>query len=84
LGLIPAVLTFAMAVALVQRLATRAISATSAAFSLAAATLPAAGIPIIVVRSGPESLRAVFIELVLLPALVLLPCCLLGRRRDLI
>jgi hypothetical protein len=84
LGLIPAVLTFALAVALVQRLATRAVSAGGAAFSLTAATLPAAGIPIIVVRSGPESLRAVFIELVLLPALVLLPCFLLGRRRDLI
>ena len=81
LGLVPAVLTFALAVATIQRIATRATSVWSAGFSLAAATLPAAGIPITILRSGPESLRAVFVELLLLPGIVLIPCFVLGSKR---
>ncbi|CAN5592967.1 hypothetical protein BH10ACT2_BH10ACT2_00150 [soil metagenome] len=80
LGVLAATLTFAAALAMLQRLATRTPTIWTAGFCLAAATLPAAGVPIILLRSGPESLRAVFVELLLIPGLTLLPCFVLGSR----
>ena len=52
------------------------------AFALPASTLPAAGLPIIMLRSGPEAVRSVVIELLLIPALALLPATLFTAERS--
>jgi hypothetical protein len=74
--------SFAIAVAALQRLATATLTPRRAGFVVAAATLAAAGVPVTLLRSGPESLRAVAVELVLIPGLVLLPAFWGGRRAE--
>jgi hypothetical protein len=70
-GVLAAALSYGLALALLQRLATARPTRRLAPFVVAAATLTAAGLPITLLRSGPESLRAVVVELTLIPALVL-------------
>jgi len=82
-GLLAATLTFGLAVVLLHRLATGRVTLDTAGIRLAAATLPAAALPITVIRGGPESLRAVIIEILVIPALILTPCFVLaGSRTD--
>ncbi|PUA83021.1 hypothetical protein [Nocardioides currus] len=80
LGVPVAGLSFGLVLAVLQRLALAARGLVRSAFALPAAVLPAAGLPVIVLRSGPESLRAVVVELVLLPGLVCLAACWAGSR----
>ncbi|MBI4934933.1 MAG: hypothetical protein HY828_13715 [Actinobacteria bacterium] len=81
-GLLAAILTFAVVVAALQRIATGRPTLRSAGFRLAASTLPAAGVPVILLRSGPESIRAVVVELLFIPGIVLWSCFALGGRRE--
>lgn len=74
--------SFGIVMALLQRLSMAARGTVRSAFALPAAVLPAAGLPVIVLRSGPESLRAVVVELVLLPGIVCLAACWAGLRTD--
>lgn len=80
-GVAAAALSFAVVVAALQRLAAATPTPRRAGFVVAAATLAAAGVPVTLLRSGPESLRAVAVELVLIPGLVLLPA-FVGARRE--
>jgi hypothetical protein len=73
-------LSFGLVMALLQRLALAARGMVRSAFALPASVLPAAALPVIVLRSGPESLRAVAVELVLLPGVVCLLGCWAGLR----
>lgn len=73
-------LSFGLVMVLLQRLALAARGTVRSAFALPAAVLPAAALPVIVLRSGPESLRAVVVELVLLPGVVCLAACWAGLR----
>lgn len=82
LGVILAAVSFALALILLQRISWRPRSLWAASFALPAAVLPAAGAPVILMRSGPEALRAVFVELVVLPGLVCGVCLLAGRSRN--
>jgi hypothetical protein len=81
LGIIGAILSFGIVVGLVQRVAASIASPLRAGACLAAATLPAAGIPVVLLRSGPEALRGVIVELILIPAIILTPCFIFGHRR---
>ncbi len=74
MGVLFAGLTFGLALIALQRLSASARGAIRGAFALPAAILPAAGVPITVLRSGPESLRAVAVELVFIPGMVCLAC----------
>ncbi|MGO4257753.1 hypothetical protein [Marmoricola sp. RAF53] len=82
-GIVLAGLLLAVAVAFFQRLAFRPRGAVFSAFALPAAVLPAAGLPIIMLRSGPESLRALVMELLIIPALICLPAIVFGRSPQL-
>jgi len=77
-GVLAATLTFGLAVVLLHRLGTGRVTLNTAGLRLAAATLPAAALPIIVIRGGPESLRSVIVEILLIPAIILTPCFVLA------
>ena len=79
-GVLGAVASFGLAMAILANLAARVgRSRFGMMAALCAGTLPTVGLPVIVVRSGPEALRSVAIELVVLPAVVLSVC---ARRRQ--
>ncbi|MEY2524593.1 MAG: hypothetical protein QOJ66_3158 [Ilumatobacteraceae bacterium] len=80
-GVLVATLTFALVVVGLQRLASGSASLRSAGVRLAAATLPAAALPITLIRGGPESLRAVAVEILFIPAAIITPCFVIGRHR---
>jgi len=79
-GVLVATASFGLLLALVQRLGATRPDTFRAPFALAASTLTAVGLPVTLLRSGPEAIRAVVLELVILPGLVLLPAFVLGRR----
>lgn len=81
-GVVAATVTFALVLAALQRLASNARGLIRGALAVPAAVLPAAGVPITLLRSGPESLRAVFVELVLLPGMVCLAALWWGSGRS--
>ncbi|GAA4706364.1 hypothetical protein [Nocardioides conyzicola] len=78
-GVVLAGLLIGVVLAFFQRLSFRPRGAVLSAFALPAAVLPAAGIPTIMLRSGPETTRSVVIELLIIPALLCLPATLFGR-----
>ena len=80
LGVLVAALTFGLAIVGLHWLASGFTSLNTAGLRLAAATLPAAALPITVIRGGPESLRSVVIEILLIPAAIITPCLVLGGR----
>lgn len=80
-GVLAAIGSLAAVLVLLQRIAWHVPTLLRGAFGLPAAVLPAAGVPVTVLRSGPESLRAVLIELVILPGLVCFVALFVGGRR---
>jgi hypothetical protein len=72
--------TFAVVMVALQLLSRGPIGMIRAGLALPAAVLPAAGLPITLVRSGPESIRAVVIELVLIPGAAAMLCLWVGAR----
>ncbi|MFC6342783.1 hypothetical protein ACFP8W_12415, partial [Nocardioides hankookensis] len=79
-GVLVAGLLLGVALAFFQRLSFRPGGAVFSAFALPAAVLPAAGLPVIMLRTGPEAIRSVVIELLVIPALLCLPATLFGRE----
>ncbi len=71
-GVVLAALSFGLVLVGLHLLSRSAGGWVRSAFALPAAILPAAGVPVTVLRSGPESLRSVAIELVLIPGAVCL------------
>ena len=82
-GVVLAGLLIGVVLVLLQRLSFRPRGAVFSAFALPASVLPAAGLPIIMLRSGPEGVRSVVIELLVIPALLCLPATLFGRTPQL-
>ena len=81
-GVLLAALTYALVIVGLHRLSQANRRWWTAAFALPAATLPAIGVPFIMLRSGPESMRGVVIEFILIPGLVcLLPLYVGANRR---
>ncbi len=79
-GVLVAALTFMLLMVVIQRFAVSAAGSLRGAFAIPAAILPTVGIPVTVLRSGPESLRAVLIELILIPGLACLFAVLVSER----
>lgn len=78
-GVVLAGLLVGVVLVLMQRLSFRPRGAVFSAFALPASVLPAAGLPIIMLRSGPEGVRSVVVELLIIPALLCLPASLFAR-----